>query len=73
MDAHNGGLEAQNGGLEAPKWSPRVSVDKWPQIAITLMKSRIRIEIRIEVTSWIRIRIKMMRIRNPSLRKEARK
>ncbi len=38
------------------------SVDQLVQIRITLLRSRIRI--RIEVTRWIRFRIKVMRIRN---------
>jgi hypothetical protein len=66
VDAHSGGLEAQNGAL-------KVFLDQWSQIPITLMRSRIRIwiriswiRIRIEVKSWIWIRvcIKVMRIRN---------
>ncbi len=43
-------------------WSPGVSVDQWSQIRIILMRSRIRI--RIKGKSWIRNRIKVMRIRN---------
>ncbi len=54
MDAQNGGLEAQNG-----------TKDQWSQIPIILMRSRIRI--RIEEKSGIRIRIKMIRIRNPEV------
>ncbi len=38
------------------------SVGQWSQIRITLMRSKIRI--RIEVNIWIRIHIKAMRIRN---------
>ncbi len=48
------------------------AVDQWSQIRITLMRSRIRIcikvksrtRIRIEVKSRFRIRVKVMRIRN---------
>ncbi len=55
----------RRGGLEG---IPRGSVHQWSQILITLMRSRIRIRklvtvkgcirIRIDVKSWIRIRIK---------------
>ncbi len=48
---HNGAVDAQNGGF----------VGQWWQIRITLTRSMIRI--RIEVKSWIRIRIKVMWIR----------
>jgi hypothetical protein len=54
VDAHNGGLEAQNGALES----------LWSQIPITLKMSRI--QNRIQVKSWIRIRIQVIRIRNPA-------
>ncbi len=47
--AHNGGLEAKNWALE------RVSVDQRSQIPIILMRCRVRIGIRINVKSWIRI------------------
>ncbi len=60
MNAHSGDLEAQTGAL-----------DQWSQVPIN---SCIRIQIHIEVKSWIRIRIevktriririKVMRIRN---------
>jgi hypothetical protein len=53
FEAQNGGVEAQYGGC----------IGQWWQIRITLTRSRILI--RIEVKSWIRIRIKVMRIRNP--------
>ncbi len=56
---------------------PRGYIDQWSQICITLMKSwnRIRIEmksrfrIHITVKRWIRtrIRIEVMRIRNPDV------
>jgi hypothetical protein len=39
------------------------SIDQWSQIPITLMRSTIWV--RIKVKSWIRIRIKVMRIRKP--------
>jgi len=45
------------------KWRPGGSVGQWSQIRINLMMNRIRI--RIGVKSLIRIRIKVMRIRNP--------
>jgi hypothetical protein len=43
-------------------------VDQWSQIRMALMRSRIRIWIRIEVKSWIWIRIEVkswIRICNP--------
>ncbi len=46
--------------LNMEPWS--VPVDQWSQIRIILMRSRIRI--RIKGKSWIRNRIKVMRIRN---------
>jgi hypothetical protein len=65
MDADNGGLMAQNGayGLKMEPWR---SVDQWSQIRITLMRSRIRILIKLKsrirvynkVKSRIRIHIK---------------
>ncbi len=54
VDAHNGGVEAQiqsNGG----------SVDPRLQICITMIRSRIRIRIRIILKSRIRIRINVKR------------
>jgi hypothetical protein len=67
VNAH-GCLEAQNGALEG--------LEQWAQIPITVMRSRIRIQIpikvkswisiRIEVKSWIRIYIKVMRFSNPA-------
>ncbi len=63
-------LETQNRAVEGigrsrwrpggSKWSPEGSVDQWSQIPFTLKKSRIRI--RINVKSFFRIRIKVMRI-----------
>ncbi len=40
-------------GVECRKWSPGGSVDQWAQIRIILMR-RIRIQIRIQVKTWIR-------------------
>jgi hypothetical protein len=45
VDARNGGVEAQNG-------------DQWSQIHITLMKSMIRIPVRIKVKTRIRFALK---------------
>ncbi len=56
-------LGAPNGGLEGSEWSPRGSVDQWSKIRITLMRNSIRIGTKME--NWIRIRMKVMRIRNP--------
>ncbi len=44
------------------EWNPGWSVDQWLQIRFTLLRSKIWI--RIKVKSGIRIRIKVMRIRN---------
>jgi hypothetical protein len=54
VDAHSGGLDAQNGTQESLSTSGR----SFP--------SSLGREIRIKVKSWIRIRIKAMRIRNPA-------
>ncbi len=37
------------------KWSPGGPIDQWSQIPVTLIRSKIRI--RIKVKSWIKIRI----------------
>ncbi len=62
LEAQNRAVDTHNGAwrLEMEPW--RV-IDQWSQIPITFMRSRIRI--RIEEKSWIRVRIEMMRIRNP--------
>jgi hypothetical protein len=62
VDAHNRGAETENGAVGV------YSVRQWSQIRITLMRSRI--QIRIKVSSHIRICMKVkigirMRIRNP--------
>ncbi len=41
-------------GRDGSKWRPGGSVGQWPQTRITLIRSRI--QIRIEVKSWIRFR-----------------
>jgi hypothetical protein len=41
--------------------------DQWSQFRIILMTSRILV--RIKVKSWIRMRIEVMRIRNPGFRR----
>jgi hypothetical protein len=48
--------------LRGSEWSPVGSTEQWSQILITLLSSRIRI--RIKVTSWILIHIKVVRICN---------
>jgi hypothetical protein len=66
-----GALEAQNGAVDAQwsregsKWSPGWSVVVVDRI--TLMWSRIRTKVK----SWIRIHIKVMRVRNPASEHEA--
>jgi hypothetical protein len=70
-------LEAQNEAVEGhrylqwrrrgSKWRPEGSVDQWSQIGITLMRSIIRISIKVKRWIWIGIRIKVkswIRIRN---------
>jgi hypothetical protein len=58
VDAHNGGLEAQNGALEGllTSFCRFASLRRGPMIQIRIKERRL---IR------IRIRVKVMRIRNP--------
>jgi hypothetical protein len=44
----------------------KIYIDQWSKVPITLMKSCIRI--RSKVKSWIQIRIKVIRIRNPDFK-----
>jgi hypothetical protein len=70
VDAHNEGVEAQNTVVLCMVFRP----GQWSQIRIMLMsrirlrfriKVKRRIRIRTKVKSCIRIRYKVMRIRNP--------
>ncbi len=62
-------VDIHSGGLQTKMESWRVYIDKWSQIPITLMRSRIRI--RIKVKSWIRIRIKVKIWIRPHLSRSA--
>jgi hypothetical protein len=58
-----GRTQWRRGGFKMEPWSG--SIDQWLQISMTLMRSRIRIWIRIKVKSWTRIRFTVIWIRNP--------
>jgi hypothetical protein len=51
--------------FRSSKWSPEGTVDKWPQIRITILRIRIRIRIDVKSRTVIRIQEKSsIRIRN---------
>jgi hypothetical protein len=57
--------------FRSSKWSPEGTVEKWPQIRITILRIRIRIRIDVKSRTVIRIQEKSwIRIRNPFERKQ---